>query len=264
MTLTAEQEKILHPVKHLRIAAGLTQVQLANRVSVATNQPMSEQWISRVEKGLMGEDTDLSAIFTTLYSIISVRHAEEGRASYKLLVEQLITDYLVEGGNWSVTAPLFVDTPKELINLSLSGSNASRNLALYRLTQDWYLVQRAVAKHFITRGGDVAWPEMTDWYTANDFMNTLLAQASGPSNPLSLSVYSFCMMLKLHPYTITRWLAAHRPESAPQPAGVAASWPDGLRAALQAMGYPWERVAFTGRDRRTSKVDPALEGSNND
>lgn len=268
MTLTAEQEKILHPVRHLRLAAGLTQRQLADRVSVATNKAMSEQWISRVEKGLLGEDSDLSDIYTALHAIITVRHAEEGRDSWQEEVLFLKTNLYNAVCTWK-TSSAWVEQNTEINNLLLSGSRASRNLGLYRLTQDWYLVQRFVAKHWLIDTAPVydfmIETNMFTWRTADDFMKSLVSFTARKDNPVSLSLYAFCMMFKLHPYTIQRWASAHGPASAPLEPGVAASWPDGLRTALEAIGFPWDRVRFTGRETGTQRVvDPALDGSNND
>lgn len=217
-----------HPLRCLRKAAGLTQAQLANKVP----GPMSDQYIGRVEKGLVGELTDLRELFSVLYQTITERCVNEGRPNFSRCVRQIVADYTNYAEEISYPSRLMVDSMARITYMDTE--------AVYtNLINDWYRLKRYFVRCSIN---DDDRTEMAREYRTFKEFRIAFVHAAG--NYRDDSLYAFCRLLGLHVFVIQRFEAKHGP--APLEAGIAANWPHDLKAALSEVQVGWMDIKFTG------------------
>lgn len=213
-----------HPVEKLRTIAGLTQYQLAKRVGV------SDQYIGRVEKGLIGIGTDLREIDEALFNAIENR---DDRMGYPGSLQAILRDQKIT-----------------VRSLGLEQVSLSEGWHLSILVRNWYEIKWAVANLSMDDEFRLKFANRS-FATFREFrellqtrLPTTKANRNGPGAKKTL--YNFCVDLGLHPYLIQRFEREHGPMSPPD---MAVSWPSDLRTALARLGVPLGGVTFTGRER---------------
>lgn len=217
-----------HPIEKLRNVAGLTQYQLAKRTGV------TDQYIRRAEKGLIGTNTDLRDIEEVLRTVIENR---EDRGMYAMYLSTILANQGVE------------------VRLNGLGINLSKGYSLSELVSNWYAIKWAVAKknlddEFLEKFAN------KDFATFREFRELLQSRLpttkpnyNGPGAKKTL--YNFCVDLGLHPFLIQRFEREHGALSAPD---TAVSWPTDLTTALHRLGVPIGGITFTGRSRGAQRL----------
>lgn len=231
-----------HPVKRLRTAAGLTQEQLADKVSRdILRDDLSEQYVRRIEHGLIGQATDVSSVLSVLFSMIQDRHENEGRPDFLTVITQLMSEYIVAGTD--LNAPeLHCDNNATVRAFTNQDWSVGVKTSLALLVDDWYLLLRLHTKQNRNHTYDLE----GNYRTFKQF-KTLFLSTTWEDNGLR-STYAFCRALGLHPFTIQRFEQMHGENSAYMAGAVAANWPADLRVALSVIGVDWSQINFTGRD----------------
>ncbi len=214
---------LINPLRHLRLAAGLTQGQLANLVKsqVLIGDYVTEQYIRRAEKGLVGTDTDLSNILSVLHAVINARHSTEDRVSYTNVIRVLSTSMVAVASE--------LDYP-HVINSDVNSVDAEG------LVADWYSLKRALIHKKL--GEDKCNCLARNYNSFKEFRLAL-------SHALNIepTMYSFCVMLGLHPYVVTRFEQMH-PVGGEMPPGISNYWSEDLRVALSQAGINWKEISF--------------------
>lgn len=242
-----------NPTAYLRRLAGLTQEQLASKIKTApsdrdsmlldftsTKDTISEQYLRRVEKGLLSPTTNLENVYDILYSVLKVRHTNEDRISFEDAIANLVNDYVETASEWDYPGKLEADRNAYYLITSVNHRD------IWRLTGDWYNLERWFIRALLS-GVDFS----GEYKTFKEFrlrVSSALADALDEVGPVAVgsSLYSFCTSLKLHPYTVQRFESLHGIKNSAMAAG-AAGWPNELATALTAVGINLETVSFAGK-----------------
>lgn len=226
-----------HPIKHLRTVAGLSQVQLEKRLSV------SEQYVRRVEHGLIGEATNLNELFTVLHDIIERRHKEEQRSDFLTAMSQLVTKYVDAASDLESSTRLRCEAQINFNRLANWGSDHHERMrndglvACHEFVQDWYYLKRLALAPIELH--------MFEFPSFISFMSYIMHKADPGGQP---SLYRFCQVFGLHIYTIQLFERQHRRHSRPFDGAIAANWPVDLRKALAVAGVEWDKIKFLGSE----------------
>lgn len=197
-----------HPIKVYRREAGLTQAALATLLekedlSLMGEDNVSEQWVRRLELGLVNPDTNFVPVARELVRLMAGYTQGNDVTVEKLLLRY--TGLLLANS----TEPLRVDAPLE------------QNYPQYIVWQirDWYDVKR-----------QIAYAELADEqknYTLPvhpEVLQQVICRDLGEKE----TVYSFCRALGLHPFSVQSWVKVNSMD--PQ------DWPAPVRAALVDIG----------------------------
>jgi transcriptional regulator with XRE-family HTH domain len=175
----------------LRVKAGLTQRQLAQRVNdlfPRLEDSPSEQYIRRAEKGLVGEDTDLSKIIAVLVVTIKERNRYEDRIS----VDDTLSTIrgILVGHASEIEAPRLLAADGDLLDI-----NDRQKVEHY--VHDWFYLKRYGAR--LSSSGIDSLSNRT-FATAKDFRHALCGALGVPDR-----VYGLCSELGLHIFVVQRF-----------------------------------------------------------
>jgi hypothetical protein len=229
-----------HPLRVLRSLAGLTQRQLANRVEPQDNfsEELTTQYIARAEKGLVGDDTNLSPIISALFTTLHERNRDEGRISIYDALEAVRgilagqASKLEYGGN-----------------LSIDGRHDASFATVEGYIRDWRILLRTEVGTSLNPDS-VALLERTVYDSFGSFRKAF-AEAVG----IRTSLYDFCRVLALHPFLIQRFEEDHRRGGIPT-SGI--QFPKDLRYALGVVGLDVGEIVID----TLSNHNPAKEKGN--
>lgn len=212
---------VIHPLKHLRIASGLTQAQLARRVGV------TEQFVRRAELGLLGTTTDITPLFRLTIMAINDRQQLEGRKELATALLELRVEYI----NFAETSRLTEQLRCEIID----NTNTKTAMDLVKdLEKDYYTLIRFISKQII---GEFKYH---DYGTVRDFIWDFNKQAGNEVT----SIYAFCRSLGLHLFPVQRW---HINNNYKKFDGRnKADWPADLYTALVEVGVDPSKVQANG------------------
>lgn len=205
----------MNPIHHLRNLSGYTQAQLAKAANT------SEQYVRRVEQGLISEDADIGRILLTLKGVIDSRAVEEGRVAWVNAMLSCRDELVSMAVAYGLETKLKCEQDGYVIK-AVASIQETMNL----LYSDWRFLKR----YRVANLGTVA----PGTYTKFSDLRVAM-QAYMPSTrdiPVeNFSLYAFCIDFAIHPYIVQRFerLTA-RPQTAPS------GWPGALLTALQTAG----------------------------
>lgn len=216
-----------HPLRVLRVHAGLTQAQLAYRVRGGSNFPekLTEQYIRRAEQGLVGDDTNLAPIVGVLLRVIKERADNEERISPEEAVESvkgLLGAYALR-----FAAPSLLHCEQNMDGVNLSEQ-------VRRCIKDWYYLKRRACWYVIDQGDYGEFPR--HFATIREFRLEVSRRiGEGPT------LYSFCRALALHLFVIQRF------EKSTKRIDTISEWPKDLRTAMKIMGVDLSQITIGGK-----------------
>lgn len=218
-------DKLEHPLRVLRVLAGLTQRQLADRVDSRVDFPetLTEQYIRKAEQGLVGDDTNLAPIVGCLLSVIKERHELEERISPNDAVEAvkgLLGSYALR-----YSASVLLDCERNLDGVPYSEQ-------IRRCIKDWYYLRRRASALRIDSG------ELpTAFNTVREFREEVCRRLG-----IRPTVYAFCRALALHPFVIQRF-------EKQRVVTTISEWPKDLRTAMGILGVDLSQVTIGAKER---------------
>ena len=208
---------LIHPIRLHRVALGLTQGGLADKIEVSPDRlfalglsepNVSEQWVRRLELGMVNPTLDFSPVAKTIKEEYVKRFID------RQIWEEKVSE--VSGTLLGYADLLDYNQRLRLDSATAVGRNAVGHIQAQIL--DWYTLTRWRARvrlmvrqiNFAKAPAELQ-PQLTKALTGRD------------------TIYAFCRAVGLHPFSVQTWVKENETDPF--------LWPQAVRDALVEIGY---------------------------